>query len=61
MMNAPCEKSVKAGDWIRWQDDDNLVIGVVQYVIKREGRTTEIVTDIGTCWLSSVLERRAPN
>ena len=52
-------QTICRGDWVRWQDGDDLIIGVVQYVNEREDkRMTEIITDIGSFWQTAVLEVR---
>lgn len=51
----------KQGDWLRWQGEDGLVIGVVQYVSAPTNRFPyewEYTTDQGTVFQSAVLECR---
>jgi hypothetical protein len=54
-------KDVRVGDWVRFQRDHMLILGVVLYVrpCKYFPYGDEAVTDIGTVHVDSILERRA--
>lgn len=51
---------IQKGDWVRFQRDGKLVIGIVQYSLD-EARYAEyqtVITDIGNVYESSILEVR---
>ena len=53
---------VKPGDWVRFERDGKVVIGVVLYVdsaLKKYPYETQAITDVGRVTLTAILERRA--
>ena len=54
--------NVKPGDWVRFERDGKVVIGVVLYVdsaLKKYPYETQAITDVGRVRLTAILERRA--
>jgi len=50
----------KVGDWIRFYQQDKLVIGIVQYITKDRYTSDEMyMTDLGMVDQDSVLEVRS--
>ena len=49
----------QVGDWVRFQRNGGLVIGIIEYVVPDCHGGAEYVTDQGTLDQDSVLERRS--
>lgn len=52
---------IEEGDWVRYYNNGRLTIGVVQYVRPKRSDfwEPEICTDVGTAYLSEVIEVRS--
>ena len=56
------KSEIELGDWVRFEKNGSLVIGIVQYIIEYPKNQPlefrEAVTDHGRIFLSSILEVR---
>ena len=52
------DEDVRKGDWVRFYQNEKLVIGEVNYVIKDITSYLKVCTDVGQVCLESILERR---
>jgi len=56
------KSEIELGDWVRFEKNGSLVIGIVQYIIEYPKNQPlefrEVVTDHGRIFLSSILEVR---
>lgn len=56
----PEQQAVRPGDWVRFQRDGRLVIGLVEYLLPRKSWEAfdRVITDAGEVRADSVLEVR---